>query len=182
MNPLLAARNVSGASDESEFQLSALYAAVREKWAKDCEEMRRLEMENNRIFIEAYGLQDELTPEVPWQEITLTCNPFYRYGVKEVEKVSGGGDGAAGVCALPRVAELEERLKSDTVKELISYGVGCMMGRYSLAKPGLILAGQGAQVSDRWIVGREVVRGQWIVGREVVRGAWIVYNVGICWC
>ena len=132
--------------------LPEIYAAVREKWAKDCEEMRRLETENNRIFIEAYGLQGELTPEVPWQEITLTCNPFYRYGVKEVEKVSGGGDGAAGVCALPRVAELEERLKGDTVKELISYGVGCMMGRYSLAKPGLILADQGAQVSDRWIV------------------------------
>ena len=140
--------------------LPEIYAAVREKWAKDCEEMHRLEMENNRIFIEAYGLQDELTPEVPWQEITLTCNPFYRYGVKEVEKVSGGGDGAAGVCALPRVAELEERLKGDTVKELISYGVGCMMGRYSLAKPGLILADQGAQVSDRWIVVSGQRRGQ----------------------
>ena len=160
VNPLVAERNNpvnpvdpfekdGAASDRA---LPEIYAAVREKWAKDCEEMRRLEMENNRIFIEAYGLQDELTPEVPWQEITLTCNPFYRYGVKEVEKVSGGGDGAAGVCALPRVAELEERLKSDTVKELISYGVGCMMGRYSLAKPGLILADQGAQVSDRWIV------------------------------
>ena len=148
VNPLVAARNVSGASAKSEFQLSALYAAVREKWAKDCEEMRRLEMENNRIFIEAYGLQDELTPEVPWQEITLTCNPFYRYGVKDVEKVSGCGGGAAGVCALPRVAELEERLKGDTVKELISYGVGCMMGRYSLEKPGLILADQGSTIAD----------------------------------
>lgn len=139
-NPLLAARNVSGASDESEFQLSALYAAVREKWAKDCEEMRRLETENNRIFIEAYGLQDELTPEVPWQEITLTCNPWYRYraecGVQSAE--------------LPRDGKLEERLKGDTVKELISYAVGCMMGRYSLEKPGLILADQGATVADYW--------------------------------
>ena len=43
---------------------------------------QRLEEENNRIFIDAYGLQDELTPEVPIQEITLTCNPAYRYGVK----------------------------------------------------------------------------------------------------
>ena len=72
--------------------------------------------------------------------------------MKEPENAGGGGDGAAGVCALPRVAELEERLKGDTVKELISYGVGCMMGRYSLEMPGLILADQGAQVSDRWIV------------------------------
>ena len=36
--------------------------------------------ENNRIFIDAYGLQDELTPDVPLEEITLTCNPHYRYG------------------------------------------------------------------------------------------------------
>ncbi len=152
VNPLVAARNVSGASDESAFQLSALYAAVREKWAKDCEEMRRLETENNRIFIEAYGLQDELTPEVPWHEITLTCNPWYRYraecGVQSAE--------------LPRDGKLEERLKGDTVKELISYAVGCMMGRYSLEKPGLILADQGAQISDQWIVvsGQLVLRGK----------------------
>lgn len=128
--------------------LADLYSNLREKWAKDCEEMRRLEMENNRIFIEAYGLKDELTPEVPWEEITLTCNPFYRYGVKEVE--NAGGDGAVGVCALPRMAELEERLKADTIKELISYAVGCMMGRYSLSKPGLILADQGSTITDYW--------------------------------
>lgn len=135
-------RSVSGASDKSAFQLSALYAAVRARWAKSCEEMRRLETENNRIFIEAYGLQDELTPEVPWHEITLTCNPWYRYGVKEVEKVGGGGD------SFPLNPELEARLKSDTVKELISYAVGCMMGRYAIDKPGLILADQGSTYGD----------------------------------
>ena len=135
-------RSVSGASDKSAFQLSSLYAAVRARWAKSCEQMRRLETENNRIFIEAYGLQDELTPEVPWHEITLTCNPWYRYGVKEVEKVGGGGD------SFPLNPELEARLKSDTVKELISYAVGCMMGRYAIDKPGLILADQGSTYGD----------------------------------
>lgn len=138
VNSLAAARNVSGALDKSEFQLSTLYFEVREKWAKNCEEMRRLETENNRIFIEAYGLQDELTPEVPWHEITLTCNPWYRYsaecGVQSAE--------------LPRDGKLEERLKGDTVKELISYAVGCMMGRYSIEKRGLILADQGASEAD----------------------------------
>ena len=135
-------RSISGASDKSAFQLSSLYAAVRARWAKNCEEMRRLETENNRIFIEAYGLQDELTPEVPWHEITLTCNPWYRYGVKEVEKVAGGGD------SFPLNPELEARLKADTVKELISYAVGCMMGRYAIDKPGLILADQGSTYGD----------------------------------
>ena len=51
---------------------------------------------------------------------------------------------------LPMVAELEARLRGDTVKELVSYAVGCMMGRYSLEKPGLILADQGATVADYW--------------------------------
>lgn len=185
VNSLAAARNVSEASDKSAFQLSALYAAVRATWAKNCEEMRRLETENNRIFIEAYGLQDELTPEVPWHEITLTCNPWYRYGVKSGQCLVDGDQSAVDTSHSPLATShsplstshsplatinfpldtpLEERLREDTVKELISYAVGCMMGRYSLEKPGLILADQGAQVSDRWIV----VSGQLVLKEKVV--------------
>jgi len=93
-------------------------------------EMQRLEEENNRIFIEAYGLQDELTPEVPLSEITLTCNPHYRYGGNKSDE------------------ELEALLLADTMREFISYSVGCMFGRYSLDKPGLILANQGETVED----------------------------------
>jgi type II restriction/modification system DNA methylase subunit YeeA len=93
-------------------------------------EMKELEEENNKIFIEAYGLQDELTPDVPLSEITLTCNPHYRYDASKPEE------------------ELEALLRTDTIKELISYAVGCMFGRYSLDKPGLILANQGETVED----------------------------------
>ena len=125
--------------------LSALYSELRQQWADNTTEMRQLETENNRIFIEAYGLQDELTPEVPWNEITLTCNPWYRYGVK----IEGNSGQELGVGAeMPIDEALEARLKSDTVKELISYAVGCMMGRYSLSKPGLILANQGSTIDD----------------------------------
>jgi type II restriction/modification system DNA methylase subunit YeeA len=94
------------------------------------QEMQRLEEENNRIFIEAYGLQDELTPEVPCNEITLTCNPHYRYGNDKSED------------------ELEALLLADTMRELVSYAVGCMFGRYALDKPGLILANQGENIED----------------------------------
>jgi hypothetical protein len=59
--------------------------------------MKQLEEENNRLFIEAYGLQDELSPEVPEDQITL---------------------------ARPDCEE--------DIKRLISYAIGCMMGRYSL--------------------------------------------------
>jgi len=106
------------------------YTALRSHWQGMTDEMQRLEEENNRIFIEAYGLADELTPEVPLAEITLTCNPAYRYGGKTSD------------------ADRETRLRADTVAEYLSYAVGCMFGRYSLDAPGLILANQGETLAD----------------------------------
>lgn len=75
--------------------------------------MKQLEEENNRLFIEAYGLQDELSPEVPENQITL---------------------------ARPD--------REEDIKRLISYAIGCMMGRYSLDKLGLIYAHSGNQNFD----------------------------------
>lgn len=80
------------------------------QWEIDCnlrfETLKRNEEELNRIFIDIYGLQDELTPEVEDKDITV------------------------------RKADLQRDIKS-----LISYAVGCMFGRYSLDKEGLIFAG-----------------------------------------
>ncbi|TQC95077.1 BREX-1 system adenine-specific DNA-methyltransferase PglX [Moraxellaceae bacterium AER2_44_116] len=110
--------------------IQATYSQLRSHWQTITHQMKELEEENNRIFIEAYGLQDELTPDVPLKEITLTCNPHYRYG----------GD--------KTTSELEEKLLTDTIKEFISYAVGCMFGRYSLDKEGLVLANQGQTLAD----------------------------------
>lgn len=110
--------------------LESTYALLRTHWQGMTDEMQRLEKENNSIFINVYGLQDELTPEVPIEEITLTCNPAYRYGGKATAQ------------------EREERLRADTIAEYLSYAVGCMFGRYSLDKPGLILANQGETLAD----------------------------------
>ena len=71
--------------------ISERYMRLRCDWQRQTEEMRNLEIENNRIFIDAYGLQDELSPEVPWNEITLTCNPWYRYG-KSPQEISVASD------------------------------------------------------------------------------------------
>ena len=106
------------------------YATLRAHWQGMTDEMQRLEEENNRIFIDAYGLQDELDEKVDLSEITLTCNPHYRYGGNKSEE------------------ELEAMLLADTMRELVSYAVGCMFGRYSLDKPGLILASQGETLTD----------------------------------
>lgn len=75
--------------------------------------MKQLEEENNRLFIDAYGLQEELSPEVPEDQITL---------------------------ARPD--------REEDIKRLISYAIGCMMGRYSLDKPELIHAHSGNQGFD----------------------------------
>lgn len=93
-------------------------------------EMKRLEEENNRHFIGAYGLADELTPDVPIEQITLTVNPAYRYGVKGTEE------------------ERDTRFREDTMQELVSYAIGNMMGRYSLDEPSLIYARSGNEGFD----------------------------------
>ena len=116
--------------DQGAETLEASYARLRAHWQGMTDAMQQLEEENNRIFIDAYGLQDELTPEVPLEEVTLTCNPAYRYDNKKTE------------------AELEDLLSADTMREFLSYAVGCMFGRYSLDEPGLILANQGEGLED----------------------------------
>ncbi|WP_319414789.1 BREX-1 system adenine-specific DNA-methyltransferase PglX [Marispirochaeta aestuarii] len=110
--------------------LEETYKTLRSHWQDMTLEMQRLEEKNNCIFIEAYGLQDELTPEVPLEEITLTCNPHYRYGGRKSD------------------AELEALLLADTMREYISYAVGCIFGRYSLDKPGLVLANAGEGIDE----------------------------------
>lgn len=110
--------------------LKAAYQMLRTHWQAMTDEMQRLEEQNNRIFIDAYGLQDELTSDVPLKEVTLTCNPHYRYGNNKSEE------------------ELEGLLLADTMRELVSYAVGCMFGRYALDKPGLVLANQGETIED----------------------------------
>lgn len=108
----------------------AAYERLRTHWGAITLEAQQLEEENNRIFIESCGLQNELTPEVPLKEVTLTCNPSYRYGGDKTEE------------------ELEALLLADTMREFISYAVGCMFGRYALDKPGLVLANQGETIED----------------------------------
>jgi type II restriction/modification system DNA methylase subunit YeeA len=93
-------------------------------------EMKRLEEENNRLFIDAYGLSDVLSSDIPIDQITLTVNPAYRYGRTFTEK------------------ERWARFSQDTMQELVSYAIGCMMGRYSLDAPGLIYAHAGNEGFD----------------------------------
>lgn len=145
------------------------WRAIGQQWTA---EMLRLEEENNRLFIDAYGLQDELTADVPIEQITLTVNPWYRYKPrkKAAEDDSSGpgieaeildeGESPNQDCsgkpgaehtrsAGPQIYhEGEERMREDGARELVSYAIGCAMGRYSLDKRGLIYAEAGGQGFD----------------------------------
>jgi type II restriction/modification system DNA methylase subunit YeeA len=118
------------ASSEPTPTLESSYTAWTRENRGTIAEMKRLEEENNRLFIDAYGLQDEMTPEVPIEQITLTVNPAYRYGIKKTAD------------------EIDALFQADTMREYISYAVGCMLGRYSLDEPGLAYANSGNEGFD----------------------------------
>ena len=97
-----------------------LYKMYKAEWEQYFTQLHENEEELNRQFIEIYGLQDELTPDVPLDEITIL----------QQGEIS--------------IVDNQLKWNADVVmKQLISYAIGCMMGRYSIDKPGLILANQG---------------------------------------
>jgi hypothetical protein len=97
------------------------------KWERETAErfetLKANEEELNRIFIDIYGLQDELTPEVEDKDVTV----HRIYDSKEASPIHGGSRYAL--------------TKQDAIKSFISYAVGCMFGRYSLDVEGLAYAG-----------------------------------------
>ena len=99
-----------------------------EIWATACNgrfyQLKANEEELNRIFIDIYGLQDELTPEVADKDVTV------HYLVDTKDDIPVSLQGSNYVLTL-----------RDAVVSLISYTVGCMFGRYSLDAEGLAYAG-----------------------------------------
>ncbi len=99
-------------------------AEAFDQWQAECDnrfnQLKANEEELNRIFIDTYGLQEELTPEVEDKDVT-------------VRKADLGRD----------------------IRSFISYAVGCMFGRYSLAVEGLVYAGGEWPPLDKAIGVRE---------------------------
>lgn len=88
------------------------------------ETLKKNEEELNKIFIDIYGLQDELTPDVADKDITVAR--IYDSKDEIPEDMKGN---------------IYVKTKQDVIKDLISYIVGCAFGRYSPYKDGLIFAG-----------------------------------------
>ena len=97
-------------------------------WQAECEsrfqQLKANEEELNRIFIDIYGLQDELTPEVADKDVTVHRIFHTKDDVPESMKGSN-----------------YVRTLRDEIVSLLSYAVGCMFGRYSISRDGLIYAG-----------------------------------------
>ena len=97
-------------------------------WKLECEgrfeKLNANEEELNRIFIDIYGLQDELTPNVADKDITV----HRIFDTKDDVPESMQGSNYV-------------RTKRDEIVSLLSYAVGCMFGRYSVDVDGLAYAG-----------------------------------------
>ena len=105
--------------------LEALVENYKSEWEDHFHTLHHNEEELNKKFIDIYGLQDELTPDVPLDEITIL-----QKGEISIEE--------------DKIVWHDDVI----IKQFISYLVGCLMGRYSVDKPGLIIASQGQKVAD----------------------------------
>ena len=107
------------------YTLGLLYHEYKVKWEKMFRQLHANEEELNRQFIEIYGLQDELTPDVPLSEVTILQQGEIKINGNEIE------------------------FQADVVmKQLISYAIGCWMGRYRLDQPGLYIAHPDAKEEE----------------------------------
>lgn len=104
-------------------------ALLSRQWQALSEEQRQREIHNNELVADAYGVRDDVPCDVPLERVSLKRNSAFVYPDKTP-------------------SERDELFARDVVKEFISYAVGCMFGRYSIDKPGLILASQGETVND----------------------------------
>lgn len=107
----------------------------KKKWGTMFLRLHQNEETLNEKFIHIYGLEHELTPDVPLDEVTIL-----QQGEISIEKEKSE-DGSK---------EDEKIIWHDDViiKQFISYLVGCFMGRYSVDKPGLIIANQHQDLSS----------------------------------
>jgi hypothetical protein len=120
-------------------------------WTKKFIELHQNEEELNRQFIEIYGLEEDLDPNVPLEDITILRDELNQRELKELSaSFQSGWELNNGKWELPQQT-MYPYLPFDSkelVIQFVSYSVGVMMGRYSLDKQGLILANQGETLSD----------------------------------
>jgi len=120
--------NASSVS-KSTLSLESLVSKYKSFWEEKFLQLHKNEEVLNNKFIEIYGLQDELTSEVPLEDVTI---------LQKGEK---------------SIVENKIVWHDDVIiKQFISYLIGCFMGRFSVNKPGLIIASQGQKLESLDII------------------------------
>ena len=109
--------SINGERQPNSEELSFVLDQYKLVWADKLNQLHTNEEELNRQFIEIYGLQDELTPDVPLDEITIL-----QQGEISIDN--------------NQIVWHDDVI----IKQLLSYAIGCWMGRYRLDKDGLNIA------------------------------------------
>lgn len=133
---------LSKAQGEGSHRLSDLMDAYREHWTEQFLQLHANEEELNRQFIEIYGLEDELMPDVPLSEVTILQQGEVKVTNEYLLTTEDGSiitdETGAGLTVS---GKYYLDWQDDVIaKQLISYAVGCMLGRYRLDKLGLHIA------------------------------------------
>ncbi|UUP50515.1 BREX-1 system adenine-specific DNA-methyltransferase PglX (plasmid) [Escherichia coli] len=92
-----------------------------------------IESEINERFVKEYGMEKEIDPVIDANDITLHANPVYRF--------NESADGTS----------IQHKFVSTCICELLSYSIGCIMGRYSLDRQGLVYAHTGSIGFDKLV-------------------------------
>lgn len=133
---------LSKEAGEGPHRLADLMDAYREHWTEQFLQLHANEEELNRQFIEIYGLEDELTPDVPLSEVTILQQGEVKVTNEYLLTTEDGSiitdETGAGLTVS---GKYYLDWQDDVIaKQLISYAVGCMLGRYRLDKLGLHIA------------------------------------------
>lgn len=136
--------------------LEEAYSSWQKEVTRDFFQLHQNEEELNRIFIDIYGLQEELTPEVALKDITILQEELKAKNLEKDEVVLRdqgiGRSRDQGLGMTEGLGIRDENLslvpnnyslpinKAEVISQFISYAIGIFMGRYRLDKPGLHIA------------------------------------------
>lgn len=129
-----------------DIDLEESYDLFKEYWSIKFFQMHQFEEEINQIFIEIYELEEELSPTVSMEDITILQDILER---KMLSKLNKSITNQINILSGNHYLKVPlPFLTEEVFSEFLSYSVGCIFGRYSLDKEGLILANQGETLQD----------------------------------
>ena len=117
--------------------LKSAYENYCSHWRDNFVQLHKNEEELNRLFIEIYDLQDEMDEKVSFDDITILKKEAKIVEIDNSKTKEFSSESEKYL--YDRGVSLEFN-KDELVKQFLSYAIGCIMGRYSINKSGLIIA------------------------------------------